>query len=273
MSFRVKFQKRPPFIGPGGFAFALPKRRLELNAEEAIAVDFVAHRRLFGEGYSRLLPDYFWQMPSQSGVFILLFAPTHMFVPAAQRPGDIDLLVVPYEGDELVLDRTLAMELKVVRASFEKSGKSPNEFGFTQAAALWSLGFPHVGVGHLIISDQSPTEAWQETMTYEVLDREGNVAERPAQVVDRLPWLLIDRVYGRLVKTCPRAELGLLSAFVRHSDLDLAERHKDHLWFPAGRCAARNHAYSPALLRRIADLFLARPEWWFDTPRFNPENP
>jgi hypothetical protein len=271
MQVRKKFQRRPPFLQSGSAAFALPRRLVELNAEQAVAVEFVVHRRLFGEGYSRLMWAYFRDMPPDSGVFILLFAPTPLLAPAASRPGDIDLLVVPYEGDELVLDRTLAVELKVVRASYERAGKSPNEFGFSQAAALRELGFPYVGVGHLIVSDQSPEEAWQETMTMEVLDQAGNVAPRPSQMVDRLPWLLIERTYGRLIKACPDESLGLLSAFVRHADLSLAAQHKNHIWFPVGRRASPNPQVKSALLEAIAELFTAHPDWWFDTPRFKPE--
>lgn len=270
MDFRHKFKRRPPFIPSGGIAFALPRRMIEANAEEAIAVSFVTHRRLFGYSYSLLLPRYFHEMPERSGVFILLFSQTKAFAPGAVRPGDVDLLAVPYEGDELVLDQTLAVELKVVRASYGRQGKSPNEFGFSQASALWDLGFPYVAVGHLIVSDQSPSDAWQETMTFEVIDAEGNVRERQSQIVDRLPWMLTDRNYGRLAKACPREEFGLLSAFVRHSDIALAAKSKAHLWYPAGRPASRNPGHSPAVLENVATLFDAHPERWFDNPRYDP---
>ena len=76
--------------------------------------------------------------------------------PAVRFPGDIDILIVPYENDFLQLDRVLAIEVKVVRASFEKQGRSPNDFGISQTKALLRAGFPYCAVAHLIVSDESP---------------------------------------------------------------------------------------------------------------------
>lgn len=240
---------------------------IESNTEQAIAADFVTHRRLFGDAYSRLMPDYFWDMPAPSGVFVLLFIPVTVLDHAAKRPGDVDLLVVPYEGDELVLDRTLAVELKVVRASFLRPGRSPNEFGVSQATALQALGFPHVALAHLIVSDQSPSHAWQEMTAFKVLNANGSIGEPLDQRVDTLPVSLIERAYGRLLKACPHPEIGLLSAFVRYAAFELAEQYKHATWFAEGRGAAGHPHPNTELLERIGDLFEARPEWWFDNPR------
>src|SRR5665213_4540576 len=143
MRLRRHIRHRPRLVRSGEIGFQVPRRWVELNAEQAITVEFVARRQLFGHAYGRLQPDYFHDMPQHSGVFLLLFTETRALAPRAQRPGDIALIVLPYEGDELVLERTLAVEIKIVRATYDKQGRSPNEFGFSQAAALRELGFPY----------------------------------------------------------------------------------------------------------------------------------
>lgn len=267
MRLRRRFKRRPAFIKSGEHAYVLPRHLVERNAEQAIAVEFVSHRQLFGDGYSQLQPDYFWAMPADSGVFVLLFLPTHHLSLGCAKPGDVDLLIVPYEGDELVLDRTLAVELKVVRASYERQGRSPNEFGVSQAVGLRALGFPYSAVAHLIVSDQSPRGAWAEMMTFQVLDDHGRVGEPFTRDVDTLPLGLIARTYGRLQKACSVEEIGLLSTFVRYADLELAAKYKRSIWYAKGRQAIRNAEPSPDLLEKVGDLFEAHPEWWFDNPR------
>ena len=245
----------------------MPRRWVELNAEQAVAADFITQRRLFGDAYCRLQPDYFFSMPEASGVFVLPFAPVTAVSPSATRPGDIDLLILPYEGDELVLDRAMAIEVKVVRARFDRPGRSPNEFGFSQAEALLELGFPYVAVAHLIVSNESPEDAWEEMMGYQVLDQYGKVGEQFFQRIDTLPIQLINRAYGRLEKACKRAELGLTSAFVRYANPEVARRHAKSTWYAEGREAQRSPRASPDLMRAVGRLFATAPEIWFDNPR------
>ncbi|WP_145998401.1 hypothetical protein [Caulobacter flavus] len=269
-SYRRKFERRPPYIPAGGFAFALPRKLAEENAEEAVTISLICHRRLFGECYSRIFPDYRFAVSEISGVFILSFAETRLFLSDVNRPGDIDLIIVPYEKDELILDQTFALEVKVVRASYEKQGKSPNEFGFSQGKALLDMGFPYVGVAHLIVSDESPQDAWREMRRYEVLDEHGSLGHEGSDIVDHLPWILVDRVYGRLSKACMYEELALLSAFVKHSDEKVAAKYSGVIWMPAGRSARRNSKINLKLLDSIGQFFVSRPNCWFDSPSRDP---
>jgi hypothetical protein len=232
-------------------------------------VRLVAHRRLFGGVYAGLVPDYFWSMPRESGVFIQLFAPTKNVCPGASRPGDIDMMIVPYEGDELILEQTLAVEVKVVRASFARQGKSPNEYGFSQARALLNLGFPQVAVAHLIVSDGSPPHAWRETMAVTVLDNEGHVSQPRTEIVDHLPMDLIHRAFGRLQRASSDDEIGLVAAYVRHRD-SLVDPRETGIWTAEHRPARANPRPNDELLNSIAEYFEAKPTWWFDTPRFDP---
>ena len=267
---RRRFAARPPLLGDGALIFPMERALVRRNAEIAIVVAFIARRRLFGDVYSQLLPDYFWKMPRGSGVLIQPLTPTRNIAPKATRPGDIDLLIVPYEGDELVLDQTLAVEAKVLRASHARPGKSPNEFGFSQAGALLELGFPYVAVAHLIVSDTSPIESWREAQTYKVLDSFGNLGEPSTEKIDFLPLDLVDRAFGRLQRGCPDDRLGLAAAYVRNEDHVLAEQHSG-TWNAECRPASLNPNFQTDLLDAISAYLQARPNWWFDTPRFDPE--
>lgn len=263
-------QRRPPRVRDGAPFWVLPKAMFERNAEEALIVEFASHRKLFGDAYCQLQREYFWDMPHGSGVFIRPLIRTKELAPGAVRPGDIDLLVVPYESDDLVLERSLALEIKVVRASYARQGRSPNDMGFSQAEALLELGFPYVAVAHLILSDASPVDAWRKAYSFKVLDDFGRVGERVEAQVDFMPMDLVARVFGRLNSMCLRPDLGLASVYVRRLDQGLLPSKPAQTWNTECRAAGLNQRTRPELLRAIGDLFQRAPERWLDTPRFDP---
>ena len=209
-------------------------------------------------------------MPLDSGVFIAPLVRTRDILPQAERPGDIDLLVIPYEGDELVLERVLAIEAKAVRARFSRQGKSPNEFGFSQALSLLSLGLPYVAVAHLIISDLSPEEYWQEMLAAEILDREGNVRSIAPVKIDPMPAALTDRTFGRLQKNCKISDIGLISAYIFSPIFGNCDPKQHMLHFPSGRAASLNPEARFKTLDAVAMYFQERYAEFLDTPRYDP---
>lgn len=171
--FRVPMEVMPYFYGHGDRCFELPIKWVRQRDERFMGLRLITRREQFGLCYEHLAGRYFRFMPNPSGVLICPFVQTGHIVPGADFPGDIDLLILPYEGNELVLSRAMAVELKVTRASFCKQGKSPNSFGFSQAGGLLALGFPYVAVAHLITSDQSPPRHWREVLVTTVWIRVG----------------------------------------------------------------------------------------------------
>jgi len=129
-------------------------------------------------------------------------------------PGDIDILVIPYTPEELILSRILAIEVKAVRGKFSRQGKSPNSYGFSQAAGLKAAGFPYVAVAHLIVSDESPMPAWRPTPLARAIGNFGRLSELDEALVDCLPVDLADRTYGRMEKNCKDDALGLLCLYL-----------------------------------------------------------
>jgi hypothetical protein len=254
----------PPDSRPGEPLFLMPASAVNKHDERCVTYAWLSHRGLFGEVYRRLLPDYFDTMPPDSGVVIGSFIPTGEVLPGLSFPGDIDVLVIPYEGDELVLSRTLAIEIKVIRASFARQGKSPNQFGLSQAGALLDAGFPHAAVGHLIVSDQSPEDAWREISVTTVLDAASGACEtpRPARH-DMLPGDLLGRAYGRLMHNCPAPRLGYFPAYP----------HGIGIWFPEGAPASCNPRMRMDVLEGIYACYQRHHRHFLRTRRYPPPDP
>lgn len=236
----------PLFFGHGSRIYTMPMKWVEKRDERYVTLSFITNRALFGRGLNQLLGSYYDQMSVGSGVLIAPFVPINLLVPQAKFPGDIDLLIIPYEGNQLVLSHVLAVELKVVRASFLKQGKGPNEFGFSQAQALLEHGFPRVAVGHLITSDRSPTSHWREMLVTTLIDADSGLCEAPIGFsMDTLPAGLIVRCHGRMKSRCPDSDMGLLALYVGDGGG----------WLPDGREATFNPNTKEELLERIAEFY------------------
>jgi len=272
LSYRRQMKVRPRRIGPGEMFCAMPMRlaKAKAKAEELMIVSLMGDRKLFGLAYYELQPDYFDIMPRGSGVFVAPLVRTSDIILSARKPGDIDLLVIPYEKNELVLDRVLAIEVKAIRATFSRQGKSPNEFGFSQASSLLDLGFPYVAVAHLIVSDISPEDHWREMYHAEVLDREGNVKPLGPVMVDPLPDILTDRSFGRLRSNCPLPTIGLLSAYLFSPLFENIEHDKHQIHFPTGSAACFNPRFEVKTLEAVASYFDENASCFLDNPRYDP---
>lgn len=243
----------------------MPASAAMKHDERCVTYAWLCDRKLFGEVYRLLLPDYFDAMPRDSGVVIGSFIPTAKVVPGLSFPGDIDVLVIPYEGNELALSYTLAIEIKVIRASFARQGRSPNQFGFSQASALLAAGFPHVAVGHLIVSDCSPKHAWREMTMAKILDsRTGACGPLRTVRYDMLPADLMQRSHGRLKHNCPDSRLGHFSAY---------PEVRSRLWFPEGERTTFNPQTRPGVLEGIYACYQANHRRFLRTRRHPPPEP
>lgn len=256
--FRVPLEVMPYFYGHGDRCFELPIKWVRQRDERFMGLSLITRREQFGLCYEHLAGRYFRFMPNPSGVLICPFVQTGHIVPGADFPGDIDLLILPYEGNELVLSRAMAVELKVTRASFCKQGKSPNSFGFSQASGLLALGFPYVAVAHLITSDQSPPRHWREVLVTTVLDQSGLVDTPVGYTTDMLPAELVDRGFRRLLSRSPHDCIGLLSVYMEGAGC----------WMPSGKAASLNPQVKFDLLKQLAEFYCRHPERFLLTPRY-----
>lgn len=245
---------------------------MEKNHEVALTVALMCDRDLFGRVYRGLQGEYFWGMPEDSGVVMRPVVPTKAVVEGATRPGDIDLLVIPYERSELVVSRTLAVEIKVIRASFAKQSRSPNDFGASQVKSLWSLGFPYVALLHVIVSDKSPKEAWREMHCATILDRHGKLSTLKPVKADMLPADLMNRAFGRMAAIDGIEHVGIASAYLETSRLLDPRRRERPLWFPNCRPAARQERLSWPLMKSVFEYYEREHQSFIDAPRWDPPN-
>lgn len=236
----------PIFYGSGDRIYLIPEKWKNRVDERYLGLSLISQRRLFGMVFSSLVGDYYYRMPDVSGVLIAPFVPTRLIDPAYSFPGDIDLLVLPYEGSSLILSQAMAIELKIVRASFFRQGKAPNEYGFSQAGALIDMGFPRVSVGHLIVSDRSPTSHWEEVAVTTIINSQtGEVDDLLGFSTDLMPSRLIDRCFGRMKSNCQDEIVGLASIYMED----------DCGWIPSGRASKLNPKVNIGLLDRLADFY------------------
>jgi hypothetical protein len=259
----IELTHRPPLARDGENVFYLPKKLVLNNAEIAIILSLICNRRLFGRIYDGLMPDHFESMGRQSGVMIGVCVPTKFIIPGVSFPGDIDLLVIPYENEQLIVSETLAIEVKVVRAKFLKQGKAPNEFGFSQAEATLLHGFPYSAVAHVVTSDSSPTETWKEMLQVEIKDADTGQVDGFKKIrVDMLPTSLMNRTFGRLNANCNNAAIGLLSAYISFNSKGL--------WLPTARPATRNPNQSISTVEGIGNYYQKYFRYFMDTPKYAP---
>ena len=266
--YRYKIRQRPRFLQSGEPYVALPLAFNEQRHELAVSVAFAVDRKLFGDVYSCLQPDYFWDMPRRSGVFVRPVIQTSELSRNHKKPGDIDLLVIPYEEDELVLHRVLAIEIKIIRTNYLRQGKSPNDFGFSQVTGLREMGFPYVGLLHLVVSDDSPEHAWQEVNRARVIDKKGTAELLPPARIDTMPMNLIHRAFGRLESRQAWPELGLAAAYVLASAFSL-QGTGGASWQSQVRPAGKNEM-NIDLLSSVGEYFDTNASSFLDHPRFDP---
>lgn len=252
------------------YAFVPPKWIRDQH-EIALTLAWICHRKLWGQTYAALQPDFFWGMPQDGGVLLRPVATTSRIVAGAKRPGDIDLLVIPYHGRELILERTLAIEIKAIRASFAKQGKSPNDFGNTQAEGLTTLGFPYVALVHLIVSDDSPQHAWRMMGMAEILDSSGRARILSPAPHDMLPSDLMDRALGRLVANSKNPSHGLGAVYLNKWSAESKGFDLEGYWFPNCRRAERNEVVSYDLLHNVGQYYLRNASSFLVTPSHDPK--
>ncbi|MFG6667492.1 hypothetical protein ACGK9R_10320 [Halomonas sp. HNIBRBA4712] len=258
MCYKKPLIDRPPIIKSGDIAFVMPKAMQEKADEIAVGLQLICKRKLFGAVYAELMPEFFNEASPDSGVMIAAFVPTSKVLINVLFPGDIDLLIIPYDKEHLLLSQTLVVELKIVRATFIRQDRSPNQFGFSQAQALLACGFPYAGVAHVIVSDESPESAWREVYEATILDETGKCSELKPIFRDMMPSALIGRSFGRLQTNCPSEELGYVAAYLAEEDV----------WYPSGRSATQNSELSYETMDAIGEFYENNVKRFLDTPTF-----
>ena len=127
---------------------------------------------------------------------------------AGQRPGDIDLLVVPLQGDRPSAKKAIAIEVKIVRPTLRKPGKNADTTGSDQARGLLHDGFPYVCLLHLCAPEPLPKALHWSLPYVEHEPGVGLVETGRRLLIDPFPLMSAPRQEGRLRALGLPAEIG-----------------------------------------------------------------
>ncbi len=116
------------------------------------------------------------------------------------KPGDIDLLIIPFNESRYYFDRAIAIEVKVLRPTIAKPSRNVNSMGFNQTTGLLQDGFPFIGLLHIAIPEATPAEfCWDVPMIDNTLGPNGELVETGKRVaMDPFPIITAQRQEGRI---------------------------------------------------------------------------
>lgn len=174
------------------------------------------------------------------------------------RPGDIDLLIVPFTEAPLA-ERAIAIEAKIVRPTMENPSRNANAMGKSQAVGLLHDGFPYVALVHISIPSKLPSELHLSIPKISgKLGVNGELVRTGEYLsVDPFPLISAKRQLGRVLALGLPPEIG-------YNVLGL-ELSKDGQRFAGNTMGdeqrpTRNPKSSTQLLGAIRQLCLQQPE-------------
>jgi hypothetical protein len=237
----------------------------------AIITDILANQRRLGFLFVGLLGDRFVYMPKPSGMLFAVNVPTALITTKIRVPGDIDILIVPYHGADLILDQVTAIEVKVIRAKHAAAGRSPNRLGFSQAHGLLDAGFPYAALLHVMVSDVSPSAEWVKLKGFRVVNSEtGEVVEDEDVFSDPLPSILMDRGIGRLNAGRSKPELGIGCIYTEAHQSKPETQMNTGFYLPEAEEASLNPLASERIAERCGRLVEKYPDRFVNLARWDP---
>ncbi len=91
-----------------------------------------------------------------------------------KKPGDIDVIIIPFSRTKIYFERTSAYEIKIVRPTRNNPCRNANSLGVTQALGLAEDGFPLVGLIHVCLTEPLPEEE-KVSIKFSTLKANGGV--------------------------------------------------------------------------------------------------
>lgn len=117
-----------------------------------------------------------------------------------QKPGDIDLLIIPSKDGKPHYSKTIALEVKIVRPSVKKPSRDANSSGLKQVNGLFLDGFPFVGLVHISIPEPLPSNLLIDVETIsDKMDENNELVETGQSVkTNFFPVTHAERHEGRI---------------------------------------------------------------------------
>ena len=123
-----------------------------------------------------------------------------------QKPGDFDLLIIPFSALRVYFERTIATEVKVVRPTRQKPGRNSNSDGIEQTKGLIEDGFPLISLFHIVMTEPLLESEKLQIKRTKVAANSGlkidteNLENNFEDIkVDFFPWISTDLQMKRLI--------------------------------------------------------------------------
>ncbi len=148
------------------------------------------------------------------------------------KPGDVDVLLVPYQGTNIFFEESAAFEVKVVRPTIDNPNRNANSFGRTQIKGLIEDGFPLIGLIHVCVPEPLPPEFRTEIMAVKSPlnihvpngNKEFNPDDFDLITYDWFPGAMVDKQMQRLLSFKLPRFVGLLCfalSFNRYDEVQM----------------------------------------------------
>lgn len=245
-----------------------------LRSEEEIIQRIIANRTTLANCVSFALNSAFPYPDHQfaNDVLISVNVPrAQLGLDPYQKPGDIDLLIIPFSDSRYHFELSVAIEVKVLRPTIAKPSRNVNSMGFKQTSGLLRDGFPFVGLLHVAVPEATPEVfCWDIPMIANTLGPNGELVETGERVViDPFPIITAQRQEGRINALDLPIEAGFNSI-----GLNLSPDGKDFSGCTVGfeRTGKPNLQLSQELLEAIERYLVNhrgsfREVTWFDKSR------
>lgn len=172
-------------------------------SESEVLEKLVTDRRLLAHTLGFLLSGAFPhpEYPYEGGVY---FAQNvlreELSLQRRGKPGDIDLLAIPWRNELILYGKSLVLEAKIVRPTLQKPSKNVSKMGVSQCKGLLLDGFPYCGLLHVVITEPLPDKyRCKIPLMKNYLNQNGNpIPTGDYLLVDQFSFSYADRQEGRL---------------------------------------------------------------------------
>lgn len=136
-----------------------------------------------------------------------------------KKPGDIDVLIIPFSKDEIHFEKTSAYEIKIVRPTRKNPARNANSLGATQVLGLAEDGFPFVGLIHVSITEPLLDEE-KQNIKFSTLKANSGLATEAGKSfddylidvkMDQFAWWSSENQFKRLMKLTLPDFIGISS--------------------------------------------------------------
>jgi hypothetical protein len=166
-------------------------------------------------------------------------------------PGDIDVLIVPTRDGQPVPRLAMAMEVKRLALKGPKWDKNVDRYGVSQAEGLMRCGFPFVGLLHIIVNLDGPSDSWSEVEEWRAIDDSGRMEFVRKTDFDFTGQQSAERQFRRVLSRQPPSELGINCVSISMSPPEVNSKRRLGVCDGEKRFAQANPRVHPRMIEHL----------------------